>query len=267
MSKNILFLTEQTFKERTGASNNIDGKQLFPMIKVAGDIYIQPILGSTLYKRLQNGIVEDDLNQDEVTLIDDYITDSLIWYTMSMLPMTMGYQLFSKGFLQKTSEESITPSRADLELIEQKYKSMAEFYTTRMIKYLQENYTLYSEYLNYGMGLDVIFPEKKAYTSPIYLGGANQNKRGWLNQTVSSGGTGNLPLQVAYYTATANQTGFTVNDLVGNTTISAFRSGLNKIITGNPTSDTGYLQIVNGVVTLPTGDVTIAGELFTFLYR
>ncbi len=38
MSKNILFLTEQTFKERTGASNAIDGKQLFPMIKVAGDM-------------------------------------------------------------------------------------------------------------------------------------------------------------------------------------------------------------------------------------
>ena len=64
MSKNILFITEQTFKERTGASNNIDGKQIFPMIKVAGDMYIQPILGSTLYLRLQNGIINNDLNDN-----------------------------------------------------------------------------------------------------------------------------------------------------------------------------------------------------------
>ncbi len=148
MSKNILFLTEQTFKERTGASNAIDGKQLFPMIKVAGDMFIQPVLGSTLYKRLQEGVEDDDLSVNEKTLIDDYITDALIWFTMSMLPMTMGYQLFSKGFLQKTSEESTPPSRADLELIEQKYKSMAEFYNSRLISFLQENYTLYSEYLN-----------------------------------------------------------------------------------------------------------------------
>ena len=56
MSKNILFLTEQTFKERTGASNSIDGKQIFPMIKVAGDMYIQPALGSRLYRRLQDGV-------------------------------------------------------------------------------------------------------------------------------------------------------------------------------------------------------------------
>ena len=69
MSKNILFLTEQTFKERTGASNAIDGKQLFPMIKVAGDMFIQPVLGSTLYKRLQTGIEDDDLSVDDKDLI------------------------------------------------------------------------------------------------------------------------------------------------------------------------------------------------------
>jgi hypothetical protein len=145
MSKNILFITEQLFKERTGASNAIDGKQLKPMIKVAQDIYIQPTLGSTLYQRLQTGIDDNDLNLDEKTLIDNYVTDTLIWFTMSMLPMVMGYQLFSKGFLQKTAEESNAPSRADLELLESKYKSMAEFYNKRLIKYLQENYELYND--------------------------------------------------------------------------------------------------------------------------
>lgn len=266
MSKNILFISEETFKERTGASNTIDGKQIFPMVKVAGDMYIQPVLGSTLYKRLQNGVVNSNLNPYEVTLIDDYITDALIWYTMSMLPMSMGYQLFSKGFLQKTTDDSNAPSRADLELIEQKYKSMAEFYSNRMVKYLQENYTLYYEYLNYGMGLDVIFPEKKVYTSPIYLGGADQNNRGWLNQTISSGASTSSDLKVLYYTATGNETTFTLNQLASTTVLSAFRSGLNKIVVGSPTTDTGKIQINNNIITLPIGDVAIAGELFTFLY-
>ena len=133
MSKNIIFITETLFKERTGASNAIDGKQIFPMIKVAQDLYIQPTLGSRLYKRLQLGIESDNLTDNEKTLLDEYVTDTLIWYTMSMLPLIMGFQLFSKGFLQKTSEESQAPSRSDLELIEQKYKSMAEFYNTRMV--------------------------------------------------------------------------------------------------------------------------------------
>ena len=66
MSKNILFITENLFKERTGASNAIDGKQLRPMIKVAADIYIQPSLGSTLYNRLLAGIEADNLNNAEI---------------------------------------------------------------------------------------------------------------------------------------------------------------------------------------------------------
>jgi len=257
MSKNILFITEQLFKDRTGASNNIDGKQIFPMVKVAGDMYIQPALGSKLYQRLQDGVVADNLTNDEKTLLDTYVTDALIWFTMSLLPMIMGFQLFSKGFLQKTAEESNTPSRADMELIEQKYLSMAEFYKTRLIKYLQENYTLYYEYLNHGSGLDVIFPEAKAYTSPIYLG----------NDYVSNGSSSYSIPQIAYYTAVGNEATFNVNDLYGRIVLVATRSGLSKVIVNGPTSDTGKIQINGNVITLPTGDVAIAGELFTFLYR
>lgn len=264
MSKNILFLTEQTFKDRTGASNNIDGKQIFPMVKVAGDMHIQPALGSKLYQRLQDGINANNLTATEKGLIDNYLTDTLIWYTMSLLPMTMGFQLFSKGFLQKTSEESNTPSRSDLELLEQKYLSMAEFYKTRMIKYLQENYNLFYEYINTGSGWDVIIPETKAYTSPIYLGEGYDLRH---PRYVNSSSGGGINIEVVYYTSTAGQTSFNVSALNGRVLLAVTRSGLAKSITTTPTADTGFLQINNILVTLPTGDVTMAGELFTFLYR
>lgn len=262
MSKNIIFITEKLFKERTSASNQIDSKQLFPIIKVAQDMHIQPALGSTLYLRLQNGIDANNLNANEQNLIDNYITDSLIWYTMSMLPMTMGFQLFSKGFLQKTSEESNAPSRGDLELIEQKYQSMAEFYKTRLIRYLQENYLLFYEYLNTTSSIDTIYPDSKGYTCPIWLGQQYQTGKTYYN-SVSSYAT---PLYV-YYTATGGEHTFVVTTLVGRTPILCARSGLVKIITNTPTADTNYIQIVNGVVTLPTGDIAMAGEVFTFIYR
>ena len=260
MSKNIIFITENLFKERTGASNAIDAKQLFPMIKVAQDIHIQPILGSSLYKRLQTGIDDDDLTNVEKTLIDDYITDALIWFTMSMLPMSMGYQLFSKGFLQKTSEESQAPSRADLELIESKYKSMAEFYNKRMIKYLQENYTLYGEYLNPGAGLDVIFPEDQAYSCPIFLGDYMPR----YNPAISSGGTSP---SVVYFTAVGGETSFFNSTIATKTVLLAMRGGLVKSVTSNPTNDTQYLQIIGGNIILPTGDVAIAGEVYSIVYK
>ena len=125
----------------------------------------------------------------EKVLLDNYITDCLLWYTMSLLPFGLGYQFFSKGILQKTSEESNAPSRADLELIGNEYKKTAEFYKQRLINYLRENYLLYSQYFNPKTGLDVIFPELKAYTSPIYLGNVIDGVRVFSNNATTDGAT------------------------------------------------------------------------------
>jgi hypothetical protein len=73
--------------------------------------------------------------------------------------------------------------------------------------------------------------------------------------------------QIAYYTAVGNEATFNVNDLYGRIVLVATRSGLSKVIVNGPTSDTGKIQINGNVIVLPTGDVAMAGELFTFLYR
>jgi hypothetical protein len=63
------------------------------------------------------------------------------------------------------------------------------------------------------------------------------------------------------------ETSFLVNDLVGRETIIAARGGLTKKIVKTTTSDTQEIQILGGNIYLPTGDVAMAGELFTFLYK
>lgn len=262
MSANVLFISETTLKSRTGISDAINGNQIKPIIKVAQDMYIQQALGSTLYIRLQDGVDGNNLSNAEKALIDDYITDALVWYTMCLLPDFLGFQYFSKGVLQKTAEESNTPRKEDLDLISSKYKSMAEFYKTRMIQYLKENYNLFYQYLNTGSGLDVIFPENKAYTCPIYLGGSTV-----ANETRGLNNSGRDGTDFIEFTPSAGVSSFTVEQLSGKTVLVAFRSGWNKGITTNVTADTNYLQIVGSTVTLPTGDVTQANELFTFLYR
>lgn len=262
MSANVLFIDENLIKSRTGISDAIDGKQIKPQIKVAQDMYIQPALGSTLYLRLQSGIEAANLSVSEKTLINSFITDSLVWYTMSLLPIALGYQFFSKGVLQKTSEESQTPTRADLETISSQYKQTAEFYKQRLIDYLRENYSLYAEYFTPGSGLDVIFPETKAYTCPVYLGDApERGVKAWGNNS-TSGGT--YTVEVIPSTGVST---FEVTEINGKTVLIATRSGLVKGITNAATSNTLYLQINGTTVTLPTGDVTGAGELFTFTYR
>lgn len=264
MSANVIFINGTTLKERTGISVAIDDKSVKAYIKLAQDMYIQPCLGSTLYARLQTGISASNLTASETTLLDTYITDCLVWYTMSELPMALGYQFFSKGVLQKTAEESNTPSRSDLELIANNYKSKAEFYKQRIVSYLQQNYTLFSEYSNPGSGWDVIQPQTKAYTSPIYLGGNYSDNE---SKTFSNNSNSGLAATVTY-TPTAGVSSFTVSEFTNNTVIIvAVRSGMVKGVTNSATTNTQYLQINGSTVTLPTGDVVGSGEVFIFIYR
>ncbi len=271
MSANILFINETTLKSRTGISDAIDSRQLKPHIKLAQDMYLQTALGSTLYLRLQAGVEADNLTTNETVLLNTYVTDCLVWYTMSLLPMALGYQFFSKGVLQKTSEESNAPSRSDLELIAGTYKSTAEFYKQRLTNYLRENYTMYSEYFNTGSGYDIIFPELKSYTSPIYLGRSNKD---YSNKSFSGNNAANGGTFTVYINPPVGSTSFTIPDVLTSSVILiATRSGQVKGITNAATNSTLYLQINNKICTLPTGDVVNdsdipgVGELFSFTYR
>jgi hypothetical protein len=66
MSRNILFISVQTIKDRTGLHANTDDKLINPEILTAQDMYILPALGSALYDRLQDGIMNQDLTNDEL---------------------------------------------------------------------------------------------------------------------------------------------------------------------------------------------------------
>jgi hypothetical protein len=265
MSANVLFINETTLKSRTGISDAIDSKQLKPHIKLAQDMHLQTALGSTLYLRLQAGVEADNLTANETILLNTYITDCVVWYTMSLLPMALGYQFFSKGVLQKTSEESNTPSRGDLELISSSYKSTAEFYKQRMINYLRENYSLYSEYFNTGSGYDVIFPELKAYTCPIYLG---RSKQDYGNRSFSGANGNNGSTFTVYVTPADGVSSFNIPEMTASSVVLiATRSGLVKGVTNAATANTMYLQINGTTCTLPTGDIVGSGEIFSFTYR
>ena len=97
MSLNILYISVQGIKDRTGLHANVDEKLILPEIKTAQDMYILPALGSTLYNKLQSAINTSTLNADETILLNNYIADCLIYYVMSELPMGLSYQFYNKG--------------------------------------------------------------------------------------------------------------------------------------------------------------------------
>lgn len=169
MSLNTLFISVQGIKDRTGLHANVDEKLVLPEIKTAQDMYILPTLGSTLYNRLQAGITANNLNANEVILLNNYLADCLIYYVMSELPMGLSYQFYNKGLLRKSGDNTENPSMQDMIDVANRYRTRAEFYKQRMIKYLRQNNTLYPEYLNFTSGIDTIVPDLEGYTTSLYL--------------------------------------------------------------------------------------------------
>jgi hypothetical protein len=178
MSLNTLFISVQGIKDRTGLHANVDEKLVLPEIKTAQDMYILPTLGSTLYNRLQAGITANDLNANEVILLNNYLADCLIYYVMSELPMGLSYQFYNKGLLRKSGDNTENPSMQDMIDVANRYRTRAEFYKQRVIKYLRQNNTLFPEYLNFTSGIDTIVPDLEGYTSSLYLedGSCYENK-------------------------------------------------------------------------------------------
>ena len=170
MSLNILFISVDTIKDRSGLHLNVDEKLVKGEIKAVQDMYILPALGTALYDRLQAGITANNLTQLEITLLNDYIVDTLVNFTLAELPQGLSFQFYNKGLLRKSGENFENPSMQDMIDIANRYRSRAEFYKQRLIKYLRQNIVDFPLYSNYGSGIDAIKPERDAYNSTIWLG-------------------------------------------------------------------------------------------------
>lgn len=174
MSANVLMISEQSFKDFTVASANIDLKNVTQVIKMTQDRYIHPILGSALYDKILSLIVAGTIGQGGnavyKTLLDSYITDTLFNYVLGELPMALQYKFVNKGVVKRKSENIEEPTFAELQSISQYYKGYAEWYAERTINYLCANSTLYPEYLNPGSDVTTIQPVSNQYKVAINLG-------------------------------------------------------------------------------------------------
>ena len=172
MSRKILFITPQTIKERTGLHANVDEKLISPEIMTAQDMFIHPALGTALYNRLLDGIENNNLTDAESDLITGYISDTLVYYVLSELPVGLSMQFYNKGLIRKSGEGQTEPSMQDMIDVANRYKARAEFYKDRLILYIKETASkgqLFQEYINPGSGVDTIHPERQAYTISVHL--------------------------------------------------------------------------------------------------
>ena len=105
MSK-ILFISESFVKENSVLDENIDVKIIRPTIYDAQRDYIKPILGTDLYDKVISDIAGSTLAGNYLTLVDDYIADCLLKWTIFEINIVGLYKYRNKSISKQNSENS-----------------------------------------------------------------------------------------------------------------------------------------------------------------
>lgn len=167
--------------DRTAIHGNIDPKLLESDIKYCQDVYMEPLIGTGMLNKIQGCIVAGVWTGSEnyKALLDNYLVDCLIWFTLSESKTTMSVQLSNKGMIRKQGDNTQLPSMDEIFTLASQNKKRGEFYAERAKKYMQQNApAMFPEYLNPGSGIDDVYPKRQQYSCPIALSDTDYYRRG-----------------------------------------------------------------------------------------
>jgi len=136
-----LFITQRDIKRFTGANGNIDTDKLLNWIEMAQEIDIQRLLGTKLYDKISADITASPqtLTGDYLTLVDTYIKPTLIHYAMMYALPYLSVTIANGGVYRNSAENATALTSEEIDKLVEKERDAAQYYSTRMIDYLNFN--------------------------------------------------------------------------------------------------------------------------------
>jgi hypothetical protein len=78
----VLLIDENYIKKYTWINGSVDPLLMYPAIYLSQDKYAQLYLGTDLYNRIKEDVVNDDIEGAYATLLDNYLRRMIMWWTM-----------------------------------------------------------------------------------------------------------------------------------------------------------------------------------------
>jgi hypothetical protein len=170
MSLNILMCSRNDIIKRTPLGGNVDPEKIIPFVKTAQDKYILIALGTVLYDKLQADIAAGTLTGKYRTLVDEYIIDCLVHYSMVEALPFLAYSISNGGIVKNiSSEQATSPDKNDIDFLLQKELATAQFYAERLVTFLIAFSFDYPEYL-----------ATTGFSNNVYPDKSQQYKNGWV---------------------------------------------------------------------------------------
>lgn len=151
MRDKVLLINEKTLKENSLIDSNIDGKYILPSIELAQNIDLQNVIGKALYDKLIKLVKTNEIslpeNADYKYLLDNYITDYLIWQTMSTIQISVNYKFKQSGMIQNQDDRKAAIDYSEGKALASQYEKYANAYCEHLKNYLLKNTNIYPEYM------------------------------------------------------------------------------------------------------------------------
>lgn len=191
--KEVLLTSEDTVKELTAISDNVESKYLLPAIREAQDIYLREIIGDALMAKLQwcvdnnafrGAFAPADFNDDFETegggnpqykKLLGKIQYYLAYKTVAELIPKVSFKIANMGVV-KTSDDNVQNATYN-EIVLQRdyYVSRADYYCLMLQNFLLENKSDYPE-LSQQKANEIHATLKSAASCGIWLGGPRGKK-------------------------------------------------------------------------------------------
>jgi hypothetical protein len=134
-----LFITRNDIIKNTPLQGAIDADALLPFVVTAQKKYIKNLIGTIMYDYLSAQIIANTVGSLSIyyqDLLNDYIKNTLIWYScVEYIPFS-SIQFKSNGAVKQQSEQGIAPSKVEVDFLLQKSQENGDYYALRLQNYL-----------------------------------------------------------------------------------------------------------------------------------
>lgn len=146
----VLLISEATLKNYSVINDNVSYSLVKPIVKAIQDTRLTRLLGLNMYKDIIGQVSSETIDADTIFLLDNYITEILIWGTLCELNVFLNTKFKNTGIVQPTVQNSKILSLSEGDYNSTSYRYYEEYYSYSMQDYICENHSKYPLYCPQG---------------------------------------------------------------------------------------------------------------------
>jgi len=176
------FITTQYIKDNSPILAYVNDDTLRVHIIPAQDMNLERVLGTKLFTRLKDGLINNNLNNNEVFLIRTYIQPALMYWVIYQYILWSNYKFTNKAVSKQNSDNSNPSDMVEVNYLKSNISDYAEYYSQRLTNYLKDYFALFPQYYEGITGYSEIYPDYSNYIfGGLYMPDSFQ--RNWPEKT------------------------------------------------------------------------------------